>query len=83
MTCENSNINGGLYSVVSEVLGSNYPTFVVPVGVEDEFGQVGTYSDLLKAYKLTPNDIVEKVIGYRSEVQGFDEDVVNKVLWEK
>lgn len=29
------------------------------------------------------NDIVEKVIGYRSEVQGFDEDVVNKVLWEK
>ena len=29
------------------------------------------------------NDIVEKVIGYRSEVQGFDEEVVNKVLWEK
>lgn len=29
------------------------------------------------------NDIVEKVIGYRSEVQGFDDDVVNKVLWEK
>ena len=29
------------------------------------------------------NDIVEKVIGYRSEVQGFDEYVVNKVLWEK
>ena len=27
-------------------------------------------------------DIVEKVIGYRSEVQGFDEEVVNKVLWE-
>lgn len=29
------------------------------------------------------NDIVEKVIGYRSDVQGFDEEVVNKVLWEK
>ena len=29
------------------------------------------------------NDIVEKVIGYRSDIQGFDEDVVNKVLWEK
>ena len=29
------------------------------------------------------NDIVEKVIGYRSEVQGFDEEMVNKVLWEK
>lgn len=29
------------------------------------------------------NDIVERVIGYRSEVQGFDDEVVNKVLWEK
>ena len=29
------------------------------------------------------NDIVEKVIGYHSEVQGFDEEIVNKVLWEK
>ena len=29
------------------------------------------------------NDIVEKVIGYRSDVQGFNEEVVNKVLWEK
>ena len=29
------------------------------------------------------NDIVEKVVGYRSEVQGFDDEMVNKVLWEK
>ena len=29
------------------------------------------------------NDIVEKVIGYRSEINGFDEEAVNKVLWEK
>ena len=28
------------------------------------------------------NDIVEKIIGYRSEISGFDEDAVNKVLWE-
>lgn len=27
------------------------------------------------------NDIVEKIIGYRSEVNGFDDDKVNKVLW--
>ena len=61
VTCENSNIKGGLYSAVSEALSTNYPTFVIPVGVEDEFGQVGKYSDLLKAYHLTPTDIVEKV----------------------
>jgi F-type H+-transporting ATPase subunit b len=29
------------------------------------------------------NDIVEKIIGYRSEVQRFDDEAVNRVLWEK
>ena len=31
------------------------------------------------------NDIVEKVIGYRSDVQDYDfnEDAINKVLWEE
>ena len=61
VTCENNNILGGLYSCVSELLASNYPAVVLPVGVYDEFGQVGKYSDLLAAYKLTPKDIVEKV----------------------
>ncbi len=27
------------------------------------------------------NDIVEKVIGYRSNVEGFDDNKVNEVLW--
>lgn len=29
------------------------------------------------------NDIVEKVIGYRSDVNGFDDNAVNEVLWGK
>lgn len=29
------------------------------------------------------NDIVEKVLGYRSEIQGFDNDVVNDILYNK
>lgn len=61
VTCENNNINGGLYSVVSELLCSEYPTICGAVGVYDEFGQVGKYSDLLDAYHLTPKDIVNKV----------------------
>ena len=28
------------------------------------------------------NDIVEKVLGYSSEVQGFDNDKVNEILWK-
>lgn len=61
VTCENNNINGGLYSVVSELLCSEYPAICGAVGVYDEFGQVGKYSDLLDAYHLTPKDIVNKV----------------------
>lgn len=29
------------------------------------------------------NDIVEKVIGQKSDIQGFDDEKVNKVLWDK
>ena len=61
VTCENNNIKGGLYSAVSELLCSNYPSIVIPVGVDDEFGQVGKYNDLLNAYHLTPTDILGKV----------------------
>ena len=61
VTCENNNINGGLYSVVTEVLCSEYPVICGAIGVYDEFGQVGKYSDLLEAYHLTPKDIVNKV----------------------
>lgn len=61
VTCENNNINGGLFSVVSEILCSDYPAVCGAIGVYDEFGQVGKYDDLLKAYHLTPQDIVEKV----------------------
>ena len=28
------------------------------------------------------NDIVEKVLGYRSEVQGFNNDKINEILWK-
>lgn len=29
------------------------------------------------------NDITEKILGYRSEVNGFDNDVVDRVLWKE
>ena len=61
VTCENNNIKGGLYSAVSELLCTNYPAIVIPVGVDDKFGQVGKYNDLLNAYHLTPADILKKV----------------------
>ena len=45
--------------------------------VSDEVknGLKGSMNDLA-------NDIVEKVIGYRSEIEGFDDAKVNEVLWD-
>ncbi len=61
LTCENHNIIGGLYSSVCELLCREYPIKVYAIGINDEFGQVGKYQELLEAYHLTKDDIVEKV----------------------
>lgn len=61
ITCENHNVKGGVYSAVCELLCDKLPMHVGNVAVDDQFGQVGKYNDLLKAYHLEPTDIVEKV----------------------
>lgn len=47
-------------------------------GQDEDQGQLGAW------YVMTDlaNDIVEKMIGYRSEVQGFDNDAVNRILYQ-
>lgn len=45
-------------------------------GVSDE-----VKNGLKNSMNELANDIVEKVIGYRSEIEGFDEKEVDKVLW--
>ena len=47
---------------------------LIKVSDEVKQGLKGSMSELA-------NDIVEKVIGYRSEIEGFSEDTVNEVLW--
>ncbi|BCS80577.1 transketolase family protein [Anaerocellum diazotrophicum] len=60
VTAEEHNILGGFGSAVSEVLIQNYPTPVKMVGVNDEFGRSGKPEDVLKYYKLTAEEIVNK-----------------------
>ena len=60
VTVEEHNIIGGLGSAVAEVVSENYPTKVLRVGIEDEFGQSGKASELLEEYSLTAEKIVEK-----------------------
>ena len=63
VTCENHNIIGGLRSAVAEVMTEEY--LCAPfkyIGVHDCFGEVGRYDYLIKKYKLSADDIVEKTL---------------------
>ncbi|MCF0147446.1 MAG: transketolase family protein [Clostridium sp.] len=61
VTVEEHNVIGGLGSAVSEVLSEEIPVPVLKVGVQDTFGESGLPDQLLKAYGLTANNVVEKV----------------------
>ncbi|MDR1364237.1 MAG: transketolase family protein [Oscillospiraceae bacterium] len=59
ITAENHNVFGGLFSAVSEILSENFPVMVKPIGIHNEFGQVGDMSFLKEYYGLTAKNIVE------------------------
>ncbi len=61
VTAEEHSIIGGLGSAVAEVVTEKYPVPVLKVGVNDTFGESGKPDELLKAYNLTAQDIVNKV----------------------
>jgi transketolase len=61
VTAEEHTIFGGLGSAVAEVLVENCPVPMGQVGVLDRFGKSGKPDALLKEYKLTSIDIVNKV----------------------
>lgn len=59
VTVENHSIIGGLGSAVAECLAEGHPVPLERVGVKDHFGQVGKAEYLLKAFGLTPDDIIK------------------------
>lgn len=61
ITIEDHSIIGGLGSAVCEVLSESYPTKVIRMGINDEFGKSGKAEALLKYFKITAEDIIEKV----------------------
>jgi transketolase len=62
VTCENHNIIGGLRSAIAEVITEEYPVPLKGIGVRDHFGQVSKVPYLLKKFKMTTDDIVERAI---------------------
>jgi len=61
VTCENHQIVNGLGSAVAEVIAENCPVFMKRLGIEDEFGEVGTEEELLVRFRLTVADIIKAV----------------------
>lgn len=61
VTCENHSIQNGLYSAVSEVVVEKGNARVKAIGINNEYGQVGTLEYLMEQYKLRPIDIVNAV----------------------
>ena len=63
-TCEEHSVIGGLYSLVSEVKGkSNVPTPIIPIAVNDTFGESGKAKDVLEKYGISAAHILEVVSG--------------------
>lgn len=62
VTVENHSINGGLGSVVCEVLSEELPTRVIRIGMNDVFGQSGTPNELLSLYGLDAEGIMNRII---------------------
>lgn len=62
VTVENHSITGGLGSAVAEVLAeNNIDIKLTRIGVNEQFGQVGSPDFLQKDFKLTSKDIVETI----------------------
>jgi transketolase len=59
VTAEEHSIIGGLGSAVAEVVAEECPVPVLKVGIKDTFGESGKPNELLKAYGLTVETIVE------------------------
>ena len=61
VTAEEHQMYNGLGDAVANVCARNIPVPIEMVAVEDTFGESGKPDDLLKKYKLTTEDILEKI----------------------
>lgn len=61
VTAEEHQVNGGLGSLVAQVLARHCPAPMRFVGVNDSFGESGTPDQLMKKYGLEASDVVKAV----------------------
>ena len=61
VTLEEHQRAGGLGGAVSEYLSGTHPTQVIRLGIDDQFGQSGTPTELWNHYGITADAVVEAV----------------------
>ena len=61
ISIEDHSVYGGLGDIISDILISEYPKKLIKMGVRDKFGKSGKAEDVLKAYELTPEKIIENI----------------------
>ena len=61
ITCEEHSVIGGLGEAVCSFLSENYPTPVKRIGVDDQFGFSAPAGEVLKAFGLCCDHIVDVV----------------------
>lgn len=60
--CEEHSIIGGLYGAIAEIKAkTSITTPIIPIGVNDTFGESGKSKDVLVKYGLTAENIIEVV----------------------
>jgi transketolase len=59
ITCEEHMINGGLGSLVAQVLAKQAPSLMEFIGVNDSFGESGTPDQLMEKYGLKSKNIID------------------------
>jgi transketolase len=64
VTLEEHNTLAGFGSAVAEVVSTKHPAPILRLGVDDEFGESGTYEDLKAKHKLKAGQIVEQVLKF-------------------
>lgn len=66
VSVEEHSIIGGLGSAVAEVLTDKCPHSLIRLGVNDEFGQSGSYQEVVRHYKLDAEGIANSVLGKKA-----------------
>lgn len=70
LTVEEANVIGGLGSAVAEVVSETSPVPVQRIGIDDVFGESGSYEDLLNKHQLTEQAIVERAMALIKKKKG-------------